>query len=342
MPLFRLGRKQLVVGGLMLGAVITAPAWITYEIHRPLSHGQEPATLRISDGVALAQVTAELQERGWISPAAELGLQAYGRFTGLAAELKRGAYQVPQGMSAYELLSRIADGEVIQHHVTIVEGWTFAQMLDAVQSHEATEVTLEGVPQERIPEVLGIGAEHPEGLFYPSTYNFSRGATDREILRTAHREMQQSLQEAWKSRQMGLPLDSPYEALILASIIEKETAHDGERRKISGVLQRRLRRGMRLRADPTVLYGLGEGRKAGGLTHSELRTDTPYNTYMHHGLPPTPIALPSAASLHAAVDPEPGEALYFVARGDGTHYFSESLKEHNAAIERYREGGSEE
>ncbi len=227
-------------------------------------------------------------------------------------------------------------GEVVQHSLTIIEGWNFRQMLAAMHAHEHLEHTLRGLSDEEIIAKLELPYPHPEGLFMPDTYRFTRGTTDLEFLHRAHRALMQTLDQAWAERAEGLPLKTPYEALILASIIEKETGIAEERPDIAGVFIRRLNKGMRLQTDPTVIYGMGENYK-GNIRRRDLRTDTPYNTYTRHGLTPTPIALASAAAIHAAVNPAAGETLFFVATGsEGRHYFSKTLEEHNQAVYRYQ------
>nr|WP_242467901.1 endolytic transglycosylase MltG [Halorhodospira neutriphila] len=321
---------------------MAALGWLAYEIHQPLRVADPPGRLEVAPGASLNGVTRTLHERGWASLGAMLGLRLYGRAQGVAGRLQSGEYAVEAGMTARGLLSRIVDGEVIQYRLTVVEGWTFARFRRALERHEAVRATLEEVPDDQLLEALGLGGRDPEGLFFPTTYQFPRGTSDRKLLRTAYREMQERLERIWAQRQEGLPLEGPYEALILASLIEREVRVAEERRRVAGVFTRRLERGMRLQADPSVRYGLGEEHE-GRLRRADLRRETPYNTYTHHGLPPTPIALPSAAALRAAVNPAEGEALYFVARGDGTHHFSATLEEHNRAVERYilGEGGAE-
>ena len=248
--------------------------------------------------------------------------------------LKAGEYRLDPGMTPRDVVQRLASGDVIRYRFTVVEGWTFRQLREALAANPDLEQVLP-------PPAAGdwdfrslfpdIG--HPEGWFLPETYLFTRGDSDRDLLLRAHRAMQEALAEAWAGRDTGLPLETPYELLILASIIEKETALPEERGTIAGVFVRRLNRGMRLQTDPTVIYGLGEAFD-GDIRRRDLRRDTPYNTYTRHGLPPTPIALPGRAALEAAAHPEPGDTLYFVADGSGGHTFSRTLEEHQAAVDR--------
>jgi UPF0755 protein len=232
----------------------------------------------------------------------------------------------------------LVNGEVVQHSLTIIEGWTFQQLLQAVRSHPMLTQTLADADPQAVMEALAEPGTHPEGWFYPDTYRFPRGTSDVEFLRRAYRVMQQRLAAEWEKRAEGLPLKSPYEALVLASLIERETAVAAERTRIAGVFVRRLRKGMRLQTDPTVIYGMGDAYE-GRIRWRDLRTDTPYNTYTRHGLPPTPIAMPSGAAINAALNPADGKELYFVSRGDGSHHFSATLEEHNAAVRCYQLGG---
>ena len=309
--------------------------WARTELHRPLAL-EAPAVVEIPPGTPLARVAADLESRGMLGHPAVLSW--YGRLTGEAARIKAGEYVLQPGLSAAEALAKFVAGDVRLYSFTIVEGWTTAEAVRALQEHPSIVATLRPYEPEALLEAVEAGEDHPEGLLFPETYHFPRGSEDVTILRRAYALMQEQLLAAWQSRRDDIPLDSPYEALILASIIEKETARDDERRRIAGVFTRRLERGMRLQTDPTVIYGLGEDWD-GNIRRRDLRSDTPYNTYTRAGLPPTPIALPGRASLDAALDPAPGEALFFVATGepDGSHDFSVTREEHEAAVERYLE-----
>lgn len=247
---------------------------------------------------------------------------------------RAGEYQLEHGMLPRDVLERLARGQVVQYRFTVVEGWTFKQFTDALAADQTIrhELALQDSTEWSFAELFP-DIEHPEGWFLPETYQFTRGDSDRDLLQRAHQAMREALDQAWQSRDTGLPLDSAYELLILASIIEKETALDHERGEIAGVFTRRLNKGMRLQTDPTVIYGMGD-QFDGDIRRRDLRTDTPYNTYTRHGLPPTPIALPGRASLQAAANPEPGETLFFVADGSGGHTFSKTLAEHQAAVDK--------
>jgi UPF0755 protein len=245
---------------------------------------------------------------------------------------RAGEYRLERGSRPREVLALLASGRVIQYRMTLVEGWTFRQVADLLEANEVLRHRVDLSDPGRWPDVLAeLGLEHPEGWFLPETYVFVRGDSDLDLLRRAHRAMQEALDAAWRSRDIGSPLADPYELLILASIIEKETAVEAERREIAGVFVRRLQRGMRLQTDPTVIYGLGETFD-GDIRRRDLEADTPYNTYTRHGLPPTPIAMPGRASLLAAAQPAEGDSLYFVADGNGGHTFSDTLEEHEAAV----------
>lgn len=247
---------------------------------------------------------------------------------------RSGEYRLEPGLKPRELLRQFAGGWVVQHRVTLIEGWTFRQVVAALGGHPVLERNLDPANPSQWPEQLvGLGIDQPEGWFLPETYAFTRGDSDLDILGRAHRAMREALALAWASRDDELPLETPYELLILASIIEKETSLEEERSQIAGVFVRRLRKGMKLQTDPTVIYGLGESFD-GDIRRRDLRTDTPYNTYTRHGLPPTPIAMPGRASLLAAAHPAPGDALYFVANGEGGHTFSATLEEHQSAVDK--------
>lgn len=248
--------------------------------------------------------------------------------------LRPGEFRLEPGMSGRELLELLGSDRLVSYPLTIPEGWTFRQMRAALDAAPKLEHRTEGLDAEEVMALLEREGKHPEGWFFPDTYLYHKGASDLEILEQALSRMEETLEEVWTQRADDLPFETPYEALIMASLIERETGAPEERREIAGVFKRRLERGMRLQTDPTVIYGMGE-RYEGNITRADLREATPYNTYVITGMPPTPIALPGRASLEAAVDPLPGETLYFVSKGDGTHHFSRTLREHNNAVNRY-------
>lgn len=321
----------LIVGGLLSGLVLYADyrAFLDERLTVP----DQGIEFNVSPGASIGAIAAELKAQGVLRSA--VYLRAYARLHGLASQIKTGEYLIAPGSTPRTLMEKLVAGRVIQYALTIVEGWTFRQMLDAIHSHDKLEPTLKGLDDAEIMARLGHPGEHPEGRFFPDTYHFPRGTSDLDFLRRAYDTMEKKLREVWEQRTPDLPLDSPYQALILASIIEKETGLAGERREIAGVFVRRLRKGMLLQTDPTVIYGAGSNFD-GDLRRKDLETDTPYNTYVRKGLPPTPICLPGAESLAAAVDPASGDALYFVARGDGSHVFTKTLSEHNRAVQEYQ------
>jgi UPF0755 protein len=297
-----------------------------------LNIGPEGTRIQIASGTPLRRVSEELAARNLF--AHPRLLTWYARATGDATQIRAGEYHLVQGTTALTLLAKLVSGQVYLHQLTIIEGWRFRELLAAVRAHPAiTPGTLDGA---ELMAAIGAPGVHPEGQFFPDTYSFPSGTPDIDILRTAHRALLDKLDAAWLRRSPDTLLATPYEALILASIIEKETALPAERRLISGVFQQRLRRNMRLQTDPTVIYGLGETFD-GNLRRQDLERDTPYNTYTRNGLPPTPIALPGEASIEAAVAPEITTAVYFVATGraDGSHYFSATLEEHERAVREY-------
>jgi UPF0755 protein len=311
-------------------AALTALAW--RELNAPLTLAAEGDWLRVQSGTPFYRVAAELGERGildkpWL-------LRWYAGATDDAKRIHAGEYHVPAGTTPLTLLARLVDGDVYLHQITIVEGSRFTEVLAALRSHPAVAATALDGPA--IMSALGAPGVHPEGQFFPDTYRFPHGTSDLEILRLAHGALAARLAEAWRNRNPELLLETEYEALILASIIEKETSLAAERKLIAGVFHERLRRKMRLQTDPTVIYGLGAAFD-GNLRRVDLARDTPYNTYTRAGLPPTPIALPGAASIEAAVAPEISGAIYFVAtgRGDGAHRFSKTLEEHEQAVRDY-------
>jgi len=319
---------------LAIAAGVTAAlgAFVWRTLHQPLEIVEPTQRVTVKAGSNLSQIAKSLADQGILRHPAILA--SYGDWTGKATRVKTGEFDVPRGSTPLDLIDLLVSGNVVQYSFTIVEGWRFSDMLAALREHEAVELT--GISDSDVMEVLGSPGVHPEGQFLPDTYHFPRGTTDRAVLARAHAALESALEAAWQTRSNDTAVASPYEALILASIIEKETGLAAERREISGVFSRRLRRGIRLQADPTVIYGLG-ATWDGDIRNADLTSDNPYNTYTRAGLPPTPIALAGRAAIDAAVDPAPGDSLYFVATGDAdrSHYFSATLEEHNAAVQRY-------
>lgn len=261
-------------------------------------------------------------------------LVALARYTGMDRQIKAGAYEAQQGDSPRRLLERMAAGDMVQARLTLVEGWTYQRIRQALRESPHVRQTLGAVDDAELLKRLGSEHSSPEGLFMPDTYVFVPGTTDFEILQLAYRAQQAFLEKAWEQRSPGLPLANPYEALILASIVEKETGRTEERARVAGVFTNRLQRGMLLQTDPTVIYGMGD-KYDGRIRKRDLQTDTPWNTYTRTGLPPTPIASPGRASILATLNPESHSYYYFVARGDGTSAFSANLRDHNRAVSKY-------
>lgn len=262
-----------------------------------------------------------------------LGLLA--RITGKAARLKAGHYELKPGTTPLALIDQLVRGEFAQESIAIIEGWTFKQMRQAIAAHPALKHDTAGLSDKELIARIAPDYNAPEGLFFPDTYLFAKGSSELQIYKQAHAVMMKRLNEAWEKRVPSLPYKSPYEALIMASIIEKETGDRSERNMIASVFVNRLRQGMLLQTDPTVIYGMGEKFK-GNIRKRDLETDTPYNTYTRAGLPPTPIALPGAESIAAALNPAKSDALYFVSRGNGTSEFSNNLADHNRAVNKYQ------
>jgi peptidoglycan lytic transglycosylase G len=258
------------------------------------------------------------------------------RHSGKANKIKTGEYQFSSGLKPNELLDVLVSGKVIQYSFTLLEGWQIGEMLQAVRTADLIEKTLpDDDSQEKLMAELGYTEKIAEGLFFPDTYNFPKDTTDKEFLQRAYQRLQDVLDEEWQSRAENLPYQTPYEALIMASIIEKETGLASERSTIAGVFVRRLNKNMKLQTDPTVIYAMGK-QFNGNIRKKDLNIDSPYNTYRYKGLPPSPIALVGREAIHAALHPEAGKSFYFVAKGDGSHYFSENLNEHNRAVAKYQ------
>lgn len=311
--------------------------WRQYELHwlrEPIAALRAPQTFEVPQGASLRAVAQGLEQRGLLECPGTWVRHA--KRTGGSTRIQAGEYRLMPGTSPAALLEQLVAGDVVLHALMLPEGWTIRQGLAAIQRHPQVKVELRGVSDEELMARLGFPDRRPEGWFFPDTYRFPRGTSDRALLLQAHARMQRELQAAWERRAQGLPLESPYDALILASLVEKETGAADERPLIAGVFVNRLRRGMRLQTDPSVIYGLGE-KFDGNLRRRDLLNDTPYNTYTRSGLPPTPVALPGRAALEAAVRPAKTSSLYFVATGlgDGRHFFAESLVAHNANVSRH-------
>ncbi|MEM8768461.1 MAG: endolytic transglycosylase MltG [Pseudomonadota bacterium] len=294
---------------------------------------EEERIVTLASGQSFAGFTAELEDEGIINQARIWTLLA--RLSGDARRVQAGEYRLSPGDTPTTLMARLLNGEVVTYEVKLIEGWTIREALAELARQPALEQTLTGASVTTLLGALGLPGGNAEGLFFPDTYRYERGASDADILRRAYGKLETELELVWTGRDAGLPYESPYDALIAASLIEKETGREEDRASIAQVFISRLHKGMRLQTDPSVIYGVGPSFD-GNLTRSHLRTDTPYNTYTRKGLPPTPIALVGRRALEAAVHPAPGEFLYFVSRGDGTSQFSVSLEEHEAAVRKYQ------
>jgi len=316
---------------------VLAAAWcVRYPLHDLPLKGS-PLQFSISPGSSLRSVSQQMVEAGVLKSA--LPFEILTRIFGDPRNIKAGNYEVEKGVTPLDLMNKLTrGGDYTALSITFVEGWTFRQMRKALDDHPGLLHESQTLTDEEILQKLATTQASAEGLFFPDTFHFSHGVSDFNILRRSQSLMQKHLAAQWERRAADLPLTTPYEALILASIVEKETGQAAERSRIAAVFLNRLKVGMRLQTDPTVIYGLGE-RFDGNLRKHDLLTDGPYNTYTRAGMPPTPIAMPGLASLHAALNPAQTDALYFVARGDGTSQFSRSLEEHERAVTRYQRSG---
>lgn len=328
-------QKILLVFCFIFFIAILLLGLIFKDLNKPLDI-QHDVTVDVLYGESIYQVATKLHNHGVLNyPRVWVW---YARLFDLAKDIKAGEYRIDASMSPLQVLNDIVKANVIQYSVTLIEGWTIVEALKAIQATPGIVTTINDVSDHQLL-LRSIDADaaflHGEGLFYPDTYHFIKGTKDRDILKRAHLRLVDALNKAWASRDKNLPYKNAYEALIMASIIEKETSINSERRQIAGVFVERLLRGMRLQTDPTVIYGMGKNYQ-GKITRKDLKTPTPYNTYTMKGLPPTPIALSTEASLQAAVHPLLNGMFYFVAKGDGYHHFSKTLEEHEKAVGEYQ------
>lgn len=309
--------------------IIALSVW--QSLNQPIAIPEESITIEVRPGSSLTTIANNLHSLNLVESPQLLTL--YGRITGIAASLQSGEYELTTGTTPIEFLQKMSRGDTLQYRITLVEGWTLQQALKEIWSNTNIERTIEN--NIMIAELLEIEADSAEGLLFPDTYFFIKGSTDIDILSRANQRLEEVLEQAWENRLGALPYEDSYDALILASIIEKESAQGSERGHIAGVFVRRLEQGMRLQSDPTVIYGMGDDYD-GDIRREDLQEETAYNTYRINGLPPTPIALSGIESIQASMNPLPSDYLYFVSRGDGTHYFSATLEEHNAAVNEYQ------
>ena len=318
---------------LILLIPLLALAYLINDLNQPMEIQGESIMFVVESGTSLTRVANELESMDLIDNSGSMTL--YARIQRTAASIQSGEYELTDGMTSMDFLRKMLAGDTYQYRITLIEGWTLEQALNEIWSDSNIVRELNSSSGELVADSLNLVEESVEGLFYPDTYFFTRGTTDREILIRAYERMKEVLTEAWESRLGALPYNDAYDALIMASIIEKESAEESERGHIAGVFVRRLELGMRLQSDPTVIYGMGDNFD-GDIRREDLLEETAYNTYRINGLPPTPIALAGIDSINASLNPLPSDYLYFVSRGNGTHYFSSSLQEHNDAVSRFQ------
>ena len=320
-----------------LAAILAAAGYAAWYVGTPLPVRKLPLEFEVPAGSGFRSAAQRIEEAGVTVGLLQFELLA--RSLGRAQDIKAGSYELTRAPTPLDLLDKLTRGDVTQTEITFVEGWTFRQMRAALDAHPAVRHDTSSLDEAGLLAKLGATERHPEGLFFPDTYLFVKGSSDLRVLVRAHGALRRHLAREWEARDASVPYRSPYEALVMASIVEKETGRAAERDRIGGVLVNRLRIGMLLQVDPTVIYGLGAAFD-GNLKKVHLLTDGPYNTYTRAGLPPTPIALPGLASLRAALRPAKTDALYYVARGDGSSEFSRTLEEHNRAVRKYQLNGA--
>ncbi|BBI73827.2 MULTISPECIES: endolytic transglycosylase MltG [Halomonadaceae] len=329
-------KRLLTVFGILVVLAVAAAlggyAYWQQRLAAPIAV-EEPTLYQVPAGAGFNQVIRDLEAQGVLEDAWAFKLLARIDPEQMPS-LRVGEYRLTPGMSGREVMALLGSNNVVTYSLTVPEGWTFRQMRALLNSAPKLEHRTADMSDEEVMTLLDREGTFPEGWFFPDTYRYHLGMSDVDILSQALNRMERILEQVWAERDDDLTIETPYEALIMASLIERETGAPEERREIAGVFKRRMERGMRLQTDPTVIYGMGE-RYDGRITRADLREATPYNTYVIDGMPPTPIAMPGRASLEAAVKPLPGETLYFVSRGDGTHHFSRTLREHNNAVNRY-------
>ena len=333
-----MSRRHLLIAGLtiFIAAVLIGYRTLFSEI-RLLSADSTPVKIEVVAGSSLSRVAMELSKAGYLS--SPMLFKLWARLQGAENSIQTGEYELSAGITPAQLLDKIVRGDSVQYRITLVEGWTFQQALEALWSAENIRSSLNNSSPTEIAQRMNLDYENPEGLLYPDTYFYTKGTLDIELLLRANERLDTVLSQAWDSRLGALPYANSYEALTMASIIEKESASNSERALIAGVFVARLDLGMRLQSDPTTIYGMGD-RYAGNIRRADLLEETPYNTYRIDGMPPTPIALSGKESILAALNPSASDYLYFVARVDGSHQFSRTLEEHNAAVREHQLGSS--
>ena len=328
--MMRLIKISVIIGVI---TVLSFAAYLAYYAKSPLSIPSASQDVSIKANSGLSSIANQLVEQGVIKN--KLLFIVLARLMGKEGSLQAGEYTLNANVTPYELLLSLSNGKTTQAKITFIEGKTFKDMLASLEKNPAVTNTVQKLSNADIMALINAEQSHPEGMFFPDTYYFDRGTKDIVLLKRAHEIMTTKLEQAWQGREQGLPYKNSYEALIMASIVEKETGMASERPMIAGVFVNRMRIGMKLQTDPTVIYGMGDGFD-GNIRRKDLRKDTNYNTYTRYGLPPTPIAMPSMAAIDAALHPAKTKALYFVGKGDGSHAFSNSLVEHNRAVAKYQ------
>ena len=330
--MIRLLKRMLAIG---LVVTLSVVGWFYWLVSTPLALSGERVEFYVTPGSGMRGIANEIAVSGVdYNP---MALVVLSKLLRAESSVKAGSYEISRGITLLELLRKLTRGDVSQAEIVFIEGWTFRQMRERLNAHADVRHDSVGISDEEIMRRIGAETGVPEGWFFPDTYLFSKQTSDIDILARAYRSMRRHLFREWESRAPQLPMATPYQALIMASIVEKETGRKADRPLVAAVFTNRLRQGMLLQTDPTVIYGLGD-RFDGNLRKRDLLTDTPFNTYTRAGLPPTPIAMPGLASLQAALHPAPSGVLYFVARGDGSSHFSQTLDEHNQAVNRYQRG----
>lgn len=323
-------KKLLIISFLLTLIAVSA---FTYWAEQPITTSEPAIGFTVTPGKGVGAISQEISKAG--VPINPFLFSMLARVTQKASNIKAGTYELKPNTTPRRLVDQLVRGEFAQESLTIIEGWTFKQMRQAINTSTGLKHDTAALSDAELMAKIAPDFKAPEGLFFPDTYLFAKGASDLTIYKQAHSLLMSRLNAAWEKREASLPYSSPYQALIMASIVEKETGQKSERAMIAGVFVNRLRLGMMLQTDPTVIYGMGD-KYAGNIRKKDLETDTPYNTYTRTGLPPTPIALPGVQSLAAALGPAKTNALYFVARKDGTSHFSDNLTEHNRAVNQYQ------
>lgn len=328
-------KKRLILLALVLPVLViaAAAASLIWYVDRPLTVAGERVEVQIARGASMRQAANAVADGGVAVSASTL--YWFARIGGHANRIKAGTYAFESGVSPRQIVEKLVRGDVVLKSLALIEGWTFRQVRAVIDAHPDLQHDSKDMDDAELLRQIGASETHPEGLFFPDTYHFERGMSDLDVYRQAYAQMQSRLTDQWEKRAADLPLKSPYEALILASIVEKETGQGADRPLIASVFINRLRVGMLLQTDPTVIYGVGPSFD-GNLRRRDLERDTPYNTYTRPGLPPTPIAMPGHAAIEAALNPAASDFYYFVARGDGSSEFSKNLSEHNRAVRLYQ------